>query len=229
MTATAKKRSKAAQKAAQLDRAEFRAVVFNLPNQLTWARLILATVMFAVIAMGHYFTGMVLFIVAAGTDWLDGYFPRKYNQVTTLGRILDPFADKVIICGTFIYLAAIPDINDYLWPSMAVIVVGRELLVTALRSFIEQQGGDFSANMSGKLKMVLQCIAVGVGLFYLSYSQQGTAEQVVRVVSSATAMAEATWVRILEVAMIGFIWSAVVMTVWSGVGYIVAAVRLLRA
>jgi CDP-diacylglycerol--glycerol-3-phosphate 3-phosphatidyltransferase len=235
MTATAKKRSKAAQKAAQLARAEFRAVVFNLPNQLTWARLILAAVMFAVIAMQHYFAGMVLFIIAAGTDWLDGYFARKYNQVTTLGRILDPFADKVIICGTFIYLAAIADMQQGMWPSgtfllptMAVIVVGRELLVTALRSFIEQQGGDFSAQMSGKLKMVLQCIAAGVSLFYLSRND-GVGQQIVRFVSEVTYRSAETWLAVLQWAMIGFIWSAVVMTVWSGVGYVVTAVRLLRS
>ena len=49
---------------------------------------------------------MVVFIVAAATDWVDGYYARKYGQVTTLGRILDPFVDKIIICGSFIYLAA---------------------------------------------------------------------------------------------------------------------------
>ncbi len=182
MTAAAKKRSKAAQKAAQLARAEFRAVVFNLPNQLTWARLILAAVMFGLIALQYYFAGMVLFIIAASPIGSMATYARKYNQVTTLGRILDPFADKVIICGTFIYLAAIPDMHRYLWPSMAVIVVGRELLVTALRSFIEEQGGDFSAKMSGKLKMVLQCIAAGVSLFYLSRND-AVGQQIVRFVS----------------------------------------------
>ncbi len=228
MTIAAKKRSKAAQKAAQIARAEFRAVVFNLPNQLTWARLILAAVMFGLIAVEYYFAGMVLFIIAASTDWLDGYFARKYNQVTTLGRILDPFADKVIICGTFIYLAAVPEMHDFLWPSMAVIVVGRELLVTALRSFIEEQGGDFSAKMSGKLKMVLQCIAAGVSLFYLS-TPDAVGQQIVSFVSQITFLSAETWLAVLKAAMIGFIWSAVVMTVWSGVGYVVTAVRLLRA
>ena len=110
----------------------------------------------------------VLFIVAAGTDWLDGYYARKYGQVTTLGRILDPFADKVIVCGTFIFLAAIPEYaasapgacgRGWSWSSWA-----RELLVTALRSFLEERGSDFSANMAGKLKMVLQCVAAGACL-----------------------------------------------------------------
>jgi CDP-diacylglycerol--glycerol-3-phosphate 3-phosphatidyltransferase len=213
MTATAKKRSKAAQKAAQLAKAELRNVVFNLPNQLTWLRLLLAMVMFGLIAYGHYWWGMWLFIVAASTDWLDGYFARKYNQVTTLGRILDPFADKVIICGTFIYLAAIPEMNAYLWPSMAVIVVGRELLVTALRSFIEQHGSDFSAQMSGKLKMVLQCFAAGAGLFYLDHIQ--------------THGPKIDWW--LHSGLLIAIWGAVLLTIYSGIGYVVTAVRLLRA
>ena len=80
----------------------------QLPNQLTILRLMLSVVMFGFIAWEYYLTSMVLFIIAAGTDWLDGYYARKYGQVTTLGRILDPFADKVIVCGTFIFLVAVP-------------------------------------------------------------------------------------------------------------------------
>ncbi len=89
-----------------------RPAVFNLPNQLTSLRLLIAVVLFCFITAGYYLTGLWLFILAAGTDWLDGYFARKYGQITTLGRILDPFADKVIVCGTFIFLVAIPAITD---------------------------------------------------------------------------------------------------------------------
>ena len=126
---------------------------FNLPNQLTTARLILAVIMFGLIAWEYYTASTVLFIIAAGTDWLDGYYARKYNQVTNLGRILDPFADKVIVCGTFIFLIAIPQMLDTpfgLRPWMVVAIVGRELLVTALRSFIEDRGSDFSAQVVGQ-------------------------------------------------------------------------------
>ncbi|MEE8451627.1 MAG: CDP-diacylglycerol--glycerol-3-phosphate 3-phosphatidyltransferase [Thermoguttaceae bacterium] len=189
------------------------ATVFNLPNQLTSLRLILSIILFAFVAWGYYLTGMVLFIIAASTDWLDGYYARKYGQVTTLGRILDPFADKVIICGTFIFLVAIPEMRDVPWGLrawMVVVIVGRELLVTALRSFIEERGSDFSAKMAGKLKMVLQCVAAGAGLFYLSYDPitEGS-----------------TWCWVLFVVSL---WSSVLLTVYSGVGYIVAAVKLLR-
>src|SRR5688572_1262962 len=80
--------------------------VFNVPNQLTIGRLVLSIALFVLIelavrlaAPGYYLAAMVVFIIAASTDWLDGYWARKYGQVTMLGRILDPFVDKVIICG----------------------------------------------------------------------------------------------------------------------------------
>lgn len=192
-----------------------RSVVFNLPNQLTALRIVLAVVMFVLIAWEFYLVSMVLFILAAGTDWLDGYYARKYGQVTMLGRILDPFADKVIICGTFIYLIAVPEMQQLklgLRAWMVVVIVGRELLVTMLRSLIEQQGSDFSAKMAGKLKMVFQCVAAAASLFYLSYEGPATAAP--------------SWVVGL---LIVSIWVAVATTVYSGVGYVLAAVRLLRA
>ncbi len=196
------------------------AVVLNLPNQLTSLRLILSVVLFCLIAGQYYLSGFVLFLIAAGTDWLDGYFARKYGQVTTLGRILDPFADKVIVCGTFIFLVAIPAMAEVpygLRAWMVVVIVGRELLVTALRSFIEERGSDFSAKKSGKLKMVLQCVAASVALFYLSY-----ATTTVEGGSSVGAPAWCYWLLVVSV------WSAVVLTVVSGVGYVVAAVKLLK-
>jgi len=194
---------------------------FNLPNQLTALRLILSVVLFVLIAGEWYLFSLVMFIVAAGTDWLDGYYARKYNQVTTLGRILDPFADKVIICGTFIFLAAVPAMYHSpfgLKAWMVVVIVGRELLVTALRSFIEDRGADFSAKMAGKLKMVVQCLAAGVGLFYLHYP--------VGMVDNIPVVQAPDWCSWLLAVSV---WSAVVLTVYSGVGYIVAAVKLLRA
>ena len=192
-----------------------RVAIFNLPNQLTSLRLMLSVVLFCLIVREHYLTSMWLFIVAAGTDWLDGYYARKYSQVTTLGRILDPFADKVIVCGTFIFIMAVPEMGKVPWGLrawMVVVLVGRELLVTALRSFIEDRGSDFSAKMSGKLKMVLQCVAAGVCLFYLSYDKPQTEHA-------------ANWCWWL---MVVSIWSALVLTVYSGLVYIRAAVRLLR-
>src|SRR4051794_37568673 len=114
---------------------------------------------------------MIVFVVAASTDWIDGWWARKYGQVTKLGRIFDPFVDKIIICGTFIFLAAEWPASG-IAPWMAVVVMGREMLVTAIRGFIEQQGGDFSAQLMGKLKMVFQCVAVVASLLALRHYQQ---------------------------------------------------------
>ena len=125
----------------------------NAPNIITAARFLLSIVIFILLPLQQYTLSLILFIIAAGTDWVDGYLARKYDQVTQLGRILDPFCDKIIICGTFTLLAVemaklqapgkfIPDDALYViqgW--MAVVVVGREILVTALRGFIEQHGG----------------------------------------------------------------------------------------
>ncbi len=185
--------------------------LLNLPNQLTSLRLILSVVLFFFIAWGGkwYMPAFVLFVVAAGTDWLDGYYARKYGEVTRLGRILDPFADKVIVCGTFILLAAIPELQKVAWglrPWMAVVIVARELLVTALRAFLEQHDHDFSAKISGKLKMVLQCVAAGACLVWLF-------------------PAHAPWIWW---SLVISLWSAVALTVYSGVVYVFAAVRLLR-
>lgn len=192
--------------------------IFNLPNQLTTMRLALSIVLFGLIAWDSYFISIVLFVIAAGTDWLDGYYARKYGQVTTLGRILDPFADKVIICGTFIFLIAAPKMLQEPWglrPWMVVVIVGRELLVTALRSFIEERGADFSASMSGKLKMLLQCVAAVACLVFL-YQQRPTDTP------PSIAPAWVWWTMVLSV------WSAVLLTIFSGVVYIGAAVKLLR-
>ena len=146
--------------------------IFNVPNKISAARLFLAIIFFVLLPMKLYWAGLVVFLVAAGTDWVDGWYARKYDMVTKLGRVLDPFCDKILICGAFILLAVEMD-PKFEWYAkiagwMAVVVVGRELLVTVLRSMIEGAGGDFSAKMAGKLKMWFQCIAVGACLVGLA-------------------------------------------------------------
>lgn len=177
----------------------------NLPNQITISRLVLAIVCFVFLAIGWYRLALVLFVLAAGTDWIDGYLARRFDQVTQLGRILDPFADKLIICGVFIFLAAVPGSGIAAW--MAVVVVARELLVTALRSSLEQRGADFSATWSGKWKMVLQCLAAALSMFALTYPDDGSTPP--------------AWLsRSLPVA----VWLAVALTVYSGWLYVRRAI-----
>ena len=180
--------------------------IFNVPNQLTALRLVLSLALFVLIALEYYLASTVVFVVAASTDWLDGYWARKYGQVTHLGRILDPFVDKIIVCGTFIFLASVPGSGVRAW--MAVVIVGRELLVTALRSYLEGEGADFSASMSGKLKMVAQCLAAAMSLFALAKGGDRT--------------------EAFEWALGISIWLAVALTIYSGVAYVSRAIALLR-
>ncbi len=156
-----------------------RSALLNVPNQVTISRVALTVVLFVLLGFGYYLASLIVFLIAAGTDWIDGYWARKYGQVTQLGRILDPFADKLIVCGTFIYLAAAPQLADGRAASgiaawMAVLIMGRELIVTALRSFIENRGGDFSAKWAGKWKMVAQCAAASFSIGQLMYYDAAT-------------------------------------------------------
>ncbi len=195
--------------------------LLNVPNQLSIARIVLSVVLFVFLAHGWYKTSIVLLMVTAGTDWLDGYWARKYRQITQLGRVLDPFADKLFICGTFIFLAAVPRLENGVLPSgiaawMAVVIAGRELLVTTLRTFVEQRGGDFSAKWVGKWKMALQCLAAGWSLVQLTYVDQ---------TSAVWRQPPPTWIS-LGLGVVA--WSAVLLTIYSGAIYVRAAITMLR-
>lgn len=130
----------------------------SLPNQLTTLRLFLSFVLFYAIAVHAWRAAVVLFAAAAVTDWLDGYFARLQNQVTSFGRMYDPLIDKVLVCGSFIFLMREPDAG--LAPWMVTTLVAREFLVTGIRGFLEEQGLSFGADQWGKIKMVLQCAAL---------------------------------------------------------------------
>lgn len=192
-------------------------VIWNVPNIITMVRLVLSIAVFVLIplarampsaAANFYLAALIVFVVAASTDWMDGYWARKYGQVTKLGRVLDPFVDKIIICGTFIFLAAEPKSGITAW--MATVVMGREMLVTALRSVIEGSGGDFSAKWAGKLKMVVQCVAVVASLVALRFFAQQPAHPL------------PDW---LYYTLHVSVWGSIAITVYSGLEYVVIAAR----
>ena len=159
----------------------------NLPNQITVARLGLSIVFF--VLLGQYEhrnpqtwmldVAWVLFAVAAGTDFLDGYLARKYKLVTPLGRVLVPLVDKVLVCGAFILFVG-PGFVDAsgtnvtsVAPWMVVVIVGRELLVTGLRGFNESRGISFGASLHGKIKMWIQSVSAPTILFIVARETQG--------------------------------------------------------
>jgi CDP-diacylglycerol---glycerol-3-phosphate 3-phosphatidyltransferase len=149
----------------------------NLPNQITISRFFLAVILLILLASFDFCrreqtiwmldVAFVLFVIAAGTDWLDGYLARKHNQVTSFGRILDPFVDKILLVGALVLLLGRGFRDQHgddvtgLQAWMVLVIISRELLVSGLRGFSEAQGKPYAANWWGKSKMVLQSITVG--------------------------------------------------------------------
>ena len=138
----------------------------NVPNQLTVARLILTFVFVALLSLeGVPFakTGALLvFSLAAITDFLDGYLARKNNLVTNFGKLMDPLADKVLMCAGFVLLTRLELIPAW----MVVVIVGRELAVTGLRGIASSEGHIVAASGTGKIKTLTQNVAIGALLFH---------------------------------------------------------------
>lgn len=137
-----------------------RAAIFSIANQLTLSRLGLSVVLFVLIEQHAWLWGVVVFSLAALTDWLDGLVARWRNQTSALGRVLDPLVDKVLVCGAFIFLLPFGTEPGWLTPWMVTVVMAREFLITGLRGWLESLGVSFGADWLGKLKMVLQCAAL---------------------------------------------------------------------
>lgn len=177
--------------------------IINVPNTLSMLRLLLALAVGVLIEVGAFLPALIVFVVAASTDFLDGWWARRYDQVTKLGRILDPFVDKIIITAALVALVGAAGSQVPAW--MVTVIIGREFLVTSIRAMVEGQGGDFSARWLGKWKMVVQCAAVVASLLLLH---------------SAT---ESDWLKWLTIALT---WSAVVITVGSGWDYVLQAMKI---
>jgi CDP-diacylglycerol---glycerol-3-phosphate 3-phosphatidyltransferase len=136
--------------------------IWNLPNALTLFRIFL--VPFLVVVLLTRFTrysdfiGLGIFLVAAVTDYFDGYVARRYNQITRLGALLDPIADKLLMSSAFISLIELGLARAW----MIVIIIGREFAVSGLRSIAAQQGVTIAASPLGKTKTVSQVIAISL-------------------------------------------------------------------
>ena len=159
----------------------------------------------------------MLFVIAAGTDWLDGYYARKYGQVTTLGRILDPFADKVIVCGTFIFLVADP---DHAQGSRRIAGVdGRGDRGPGIAGH-----GAAEFHRGPRLRFFGQDVGQAEdGASSASPPARACSIFIRRQAAAADCMSDWVWW-----VLVAFVWSSVVLTVYSGLVYIRMAVRLLR-
>ena len=146
-------------------------VRFNFPLALTWLRILAIPLFVAVLYMPEDLisehmanvTSMWIFIAAAVTDWLDGYLARRWNQTTSFGAFLDPVADKLMVAAALIVLTEKGLVN----PFAALIIIGREITISALREWMAQigQSRSVAVNILGKVKTVSQLIAIPFLLF----------------------------------------------------------------
>ena len=138
----------------------------NLPNTITLARLVLVPLLVVVLltkfegkqiaGVRHELVGAAIFAIASLTDWLDGYLARRRKQITTFGQLMDPLADKLLITAAFVSLVQM----DLAPAWMVAVILGRELLVTVLRSVAHARGVVIAASPLGKVKMVAEVTAI---------------------------------------------------------------------
>jgi len=137
----------------------------NIPNMLTMLRLVLIPVcvgIYYIPADWAYMTTAVLFTIAAITDWFDGYLARKWGQTTPFGAFLDPVADKLIVAAALVVLV---ESHETFWLTIpAVIIIGREIVISALREWMAEVGkrSSVAVNMIGKIKTTVQMVSIVV-------------------------------------------------------------------
>lgn len=135
--------------------------IWNLPNSLTLFRIFLVPFLVVVLLTkfsGREYAGLGIFLLAAITDFLDGYFARRMKKITRLGALLDPIADKLLMSAAFISLVELGLARAWI----IVIIIGREFAVSGLRSIAAQQGVTIAASPLGKGKTVSQVIAISL-------------------------------------------------------------------
>ncbi len=131
----------------------------NGPTILTLLRVALIPIIVAFTYLPTPFStwaSLAVFLLASATDWLDGYLARRNNQITTLGKLLDPLADKLLVLTAFIVLLERESISGWI----AIILIGREMAITGLRSFLAAEGVVLAASRLGKWKMTFQVISL---------------------------------------------------------------------
>lgn len=138
----------------------------NLANRITIARIVLIPIFILLFTRypdwpeGIYYAA-IIFLLASATDKLDGYIARKYNQVTNLGKLLDPLADKLLISAALILLVS----QQMLYAWVALVIVAREVIITGIRLVAASQKIVLQADQYGKIKMVSQVVAITAVMF----------------------------------------------------------------
>lgn len=182
----------------------------NLPNKLTILRIAMIPVFMAFFFLTmipyNYFIAAIVFVLAAATDFLDGYIARKYHLVTNLGKFLDPIADKVLVSTALILMLTVDAILPPLFSIAVAVILARELIVSGFRMVAASRGLVLAADKIGKVKTVFQDLAIFVLLAGESPDS----------------------VNPINVAGLVLLVIAAVLTIWSGVSYIVKNREVLK-
>jgi len=193
-------------------------------NRITVVRGFLTVALWIVLLVGApapstatWWVALALFFVTAVTDAVDGYIARRFGDVSVFGRIADPLVDKLLVLGTMVVLLTLDGIPAILPAWAVVIMLARELLVTALRGAVEGKGVSFQAMPLGKYKMVVQCLALGAVMLW--GAGLGLAREPV---PGLGALLGPHW-NVPHV----LVWLATLLTALSGVDYGFKATRLL--
>jgi len=182
---------------------------FTVPTVLTWTRIIAIPLLIGVFYLGlehgvQNLVATVMFVVFALTDWLDGYLARKLNQASAFGAFLDPVADKFLVCASLLVLVHLQRADVF----VALIIIGREIAISALREWMAQIGASKSVavHMLGKVKTTVQMIAIPFLLF------DGHLFGVIDTLAWGTVL----------------IWISAILTVWSMIYYLQKALPEIR-
>ena len=182
---------------------------FTVPTLLTWTRILCIPLLIGVFYLGletkvQNLVATVMFVVFADTDWLDGYLARKLNQASSFGAFLDPVADKFLVCASLLVLVDQQRADVF----VALIIIGREIAISALREWMAQIGASKSVavHMLGKVKTTVQMIAIPFLLF------DGRLFGVINT---------SLWGHLL-------IWVSAILTVWSMIYYLQKALPEIR-
>jgi len=139
-------------------------MLFNLPNMLTLSRIVAIPLVVACFWLDRgwaQWLSMILFVTAAVTDWFDGYFARRYHQISRFGRFLDPIADKLLVVAVLFMVVALPGrVNEWsLFPALVILL--REIMVSGLREFLAELRVGVPVSKLAKVKTTVQMIALG--------------------------------------------------------------------
>lgn len=167
----------------------------NLPNKLTLGRIFAIPVFIVVFLVGWRYLAAIIFILAAFTDMLDGKIARKYNLVTNFGKLMDPLADKLLVMSALICMVQLGDVPGW----MVIVILGREFFITGMRQVAAAQGIVIAAGMTGKIKTVTQMIAIPLLLLDNWPFSMLSSNPPIDII---------------------FLWIALVMTVVSGIEYV---------